>query len=115
MSSLPVTDGAGSNAVGGPAGPDYRVTGVMSVDARLLSQATPFRSGSILFGSLVPGRNTACACARLAERLDGIVSWRDPVTMFLDALTSAEAVSALPSSDDPVTVIVEPDGDRHGW
>ena len=34
MSSLPVTDGAGSNAVGGPAGPDYRVTGVMSVDAR---------------------------------------------------------------------------------
>ena len=46
---------------------------------------------------------------------DGRASQRDPVTMFLAALTSAEAGSALPSSDDPVTITVDQDGDRHRW
>jgi hypothetical protein len=46
---------------------------------------------------------------------DGLSSRRDPVAMFLAALTSAEAMSALPSSDDPVTITVDQDGDRHGW
>ena len=46
---------------------------------------------------------------------DGLASQRDPVTMFLAALTSAEGGSALPSSNDPVTITVDQDGDRHGW
>ena len=55
------------------------------------------------------------ARAIIAERLARLASQRDPVTMFLAALTSAEAGSALPSSDDPVIITVDQDGDRHGW
>ena len=45
---------------------------------------------------------------------DGLAS-RFDVDRFLAALTSADAMSALPSSDDPVTITVDQDGDRHGW
>ena len=54
------------------------------------------------------------ARARLEERLDGIAS-RFDVDRFLDTLTATEAGLALPSSDDPVTITVDQDGDRHGW
>ena len=54
------------------------------------------------------------ARARLEERLDGIAS-RFDVDRFLDTLNATEAGLALPSSDDPVTITVDQDGDRHGW
>ena len=54
------------------------------------------------------------ARARLEERLDGIAS-RFGVDRFLDTLNATEAGLALPSSDDPVTITVDQDGDRHGW
>ena len=54
------------------------------------------------------------ARARLEERLDGMAS-RFDVDRFLDTLNATEAGLALPSSDDPVTITVDQDGDRHGW
>lgn len=54
------------------------------------------------------------ARARLEERLDGIAS-RFDVDRFLDTLNATEAGLALPSSNDPVTITVDQDGDRHGW
>ena len=54
------------------------------------------------------------ARARLEERLDGIAS-RFDVDRFLDTLNATVAGLALPSSDDPVTITVDQDGDRHGW
>ena len=54
------------------------------------------------------------ARARLEERLDGIAS-RFDVDRFLDTLNATEAGLALPVGDDPVTITVDQDGDRHGW